>query len=270
MSIPDPTDPRAVVDDPSGIVQQMPDENNTPEMPDRIWAWSEDDDFLRAKPHGVMHGTEYIRADRAAPEGQVQCCMCGRKDLSTVEGDGGEECQLWDGRWTCSRGCYDKACMIHEAALTPPPAAPTDNTALVGAAKAAVAAWLEDGLEVGRTMLKLSETLDALASREAPPACQQEAVGKVKSIKVLELTAQVEFFPRLNGIEPFNVGDLLYAHPAAPAPGIAEALLRDCRERIVTDADAFTKAGRLSRAIKCDLLVDRIDAALRALKGGEA
>ena len=48
----------------------MADQNNAPELPDRIWAWSEDDDFLRAKPHGVMHGTEYVRADRAAPEGQ--------------------------------------------------------------------------------------------------------------------------------------------------------------------------------------------------------
>ena len=45
----------------------MADQNNAPELPDRIWAWSEDDDFLRAKPHGVMHGTEYVRADRAAP-----------------------------------------------------------------------------------------------------------------------------------------------------------------------------------------------------------
>ena len=39
----------------------------------------------------------------------VQCCMCGKKGLSTVEGDGGEECQLWDDRWTCSRACYDIA-----------------------------------------------------------------------------------------------------------------------------------------------------------------
>ena len=51
----------------------MPDQNNAPELPARIWAWSEDDDFLRAKPHGVLHGTEYVRkdlarADRAAPE----------------------------------------------------------------------------------------------------------------------------------------------------------------------------------------------------------
>lgn len=42
------------------------------------------------------------------------------------------------------------------------------------------------------------------------------------------------------------------------------ALLRDCRERILIDADAFAKAGRISRAIKCDLLIDRIDAAINS------
>src|SRR5690606_33404834 len=29
--------------------------------------------------------------------------------LSTTEGDGGPECQLNDGRWTCSAECYDRA-----------------------------------------------------------------------------------------------------------------------------------------------------------------
>ena len=56
-----------------------------------------------------------IEAHLASREAQqpaqetVQCCMCGKKGLSTVEGDGGEECQLWDDRWTCSRACYDIA-----------------------------------------------------------------------------------------------------------------------------------------------------------------
>ena len=44
--------------------------------------------------------------DKPAP---AQCCMCGKTDLSTVEGDGGPECQLDDGRWTCSHACYDRA-----------------------------------------------------------------------------------------------------------------------------------------------------------------
>jgi hypothetical protein len=43
---------------------------------------------------------------QTAPE--VQCCMCGKNGLSTVE-DGGPECELSDGRWVCSRDCYEKA-----------------------------------------------------------------------------------------------------------------------------------------------------------------
>ena len=43
-----------------------------------------------------------------------QCCMCGKLDLSTVEGDGGKECELADGRWVCSQDCYDRA-------VSPPP-----------------------------------------------------------------------------------------------------------------------------------------------------
>lgn len=43
-----------------------------------------------------------------------QCCMCGKKGLSTVEGDGGSECELDDGRWVCSAECWDRA-------VEPPP-----------------------------------------------------------------------------------------------------------------------------------------------------
>lgn len=39
---------------------------------------------------------------------EAQCCMCGKKGLSTAE-DGGPECQLTDGRWTCSAACYCQA-----------------------------------------------------------------------------------------------------------------------------------------------------------------
>lgn len=49
--------------------------------------------------------------------------------------------------------------------------------------------------------------------------------------------------------------------PDAVADDMAE-LLKKCRDRISTDADAFFKAGRISRAITCDVLLDRIDAAL--------
>jgi hypothetical protein len=35
--------------------------------------------------------------------------MCGKKDLSIIEGDGGTECELSDGRWVCSAECWDRA-----------------------------------------------------------------------------------------------------------------------------------------------------------------
>ena len=49
-----------------------------------------------------------IRALADAPPAP-QCCMCGKKGLSTVEDDGGTECGLDDGRWVCSADCYDRA-----------------------------------------------------------------------------------------------------------------------------------------------------------------
>lgn len=49
-----------------------------------------------------------IRSALSSPA-SPQCCMCGKKGLSTVEGDGGSECELSDGRWVCSAECWDKA-----------------------------------------------------------------------------------------------------------------------------------------------------------------
>jgi hypothetical protein len=50
--------------------------------------------------------------DRLALDGEAQCCICGKTGLSTKEGDGGTECQLHDGRWTCCEECYDVACAL--------------------------------------------------------------------------------------------------------------------------------------------------------------
>ena len=131
-----------------------------------------------------------LGADRAAPEGQVQCCMCGRKDLSTIEGDGGEECQLWDGRWTCSRGCYDKACMIHEAALTPPPAAQEpvawmfELATMQDAETGEYGGW--EGTKLGLCKPKVPEgSIRNLMPLYAapPPPCQKEAVTDAELAK---------------------------------------------------------------------------------------
>lgn len=53
----------------------------------------------------------YLSASRSTSEAEpvVQCCMCGKTGLSTVEGDGGPECQLSDGRWTSSQDCWEHA-----------------------------------------------------------------------------------------------------------------------------------------------------------------
>jgi hypothetical protein len=46
---------------------------------------------------------------RREAEAGTQCCMCGKTGLSTIEGDGGQECELDDGRWVCSGECWDRA-----------------------------------------------------------------------------------------------------------------------------------------------------------------
>ena len=43
-----------------------------------------------------------------AVAGAAQCCMCGKRGLLTAD-DGGPQCELHDGRWVCSSGCYDVA-----------------------------------------------------------------------------------------------------------------------------------------------------------------
>lgn len=43
-----------------------------------------------------------------ARDQDLQCCQCGATGLSSDE-DGGPECQLTDGRWTCSSLCYERA-----------------------------------------------------------------------------------------------------------------------------------------------------------------
>lgn len=50
--------------------------------------------------------------------------------------------------------------------------------------------------------------------------------------------------------------------PAPAVPDDVAELLRDCRNRMLYDAGAFREQGREVRAILCDVLIDRIDAAL--------
>lgn len=56
-------------------------------------------------------------------EALAQCCMCGKTGLSTAE-DGGQECELHDGRWVCSSECWDIAVSVIDRLLAPRPAEP--------------------------------------------------------------------------------------------------------------------------------------------------
>lgn len=87
--------------------------------PERIWARP---DYNECWPKRLEEeDVEYIRADLAAVQPASQCCMCGKEGLSTSEHDGGAECELHDGRWVCSRRCYDAAYSMMVPALEPQP-----------------------------------------------------------------------------------------------------------------------------------------------------
>lgn len=143
----------------------MADQNNAPEMPDRIWAvsWFSRPDagiWQENEPGSDQNAVEFIRADRAAPEGQ---CYFGPIGIP---------------HWS--------------SALTPPPAVPTDNTALVEALRDAriQLAYVNEKQPRGTTTAAIARLDAALASREAPPACQQEAVTVAEAAQVL-LNAQI-------------------------------------------------------------------------------
>jgi hypothetical protein len=43
----------------------------------------------------------------------MDCCICGKADLSTDE-DGGPECELSSGEWVCGPPCYNAAAAVWE------------------------------------------------------------------------------------------------------------------------------------------------------------
>lgn len=111
-------------------------------------------------------------ADRAAPEWQVpeQCPVCSGKSFAKIDGE--------QARWRC----------VECKTVTPPPAAPTGNTALVDvlASLAAAISLLERGGKKAAPSDKMFEQMlidyraslergrtAALASREAPPAAPE-------------------------------------------------------------------------------------------------
>lgn len=75
----------------------------------RIIARNVDEERFYDAPGFQRAADEILSALEPQQEEAPQCCMCGKKGLSTIEGDGGTECQLEDGRWTCSEPCFEKA-----------------------------------------------------------------------------------------------------------------------------------------------------------------
>lgn len=74
--------------------------------------WSEYHSSLEEKwtfrKEHVLNAMLADLADPAPTRAEAQCCMCGKRELSTEE-DSGPECELTDGRWVCSRSCYERA-----------------------------------------------------------------------------------------------------------------------------------------------------------------
>lgn len=70
---------------------------------------SEQLEAVRAAKKARDEENEALKAQIAElAHARPQCCMCGKKNLSTEE-DGGPECELSDGRWVCSSACWHKA-----------------------------------------------------------------------------------------------------------------------------------------------------------------
>lgn len=115
-------------------------------------------------------GADLARADRAAPEGQVRAKIEGLIEDAIANA----EVDYPAGREAGHSITWDSDRLLDDiiAAITPPPAAPTDNTALVEEQR-----MKEHYRNCWKAQLERANGLEAaLASREAPPACQQEAV----------------------------------------------------------------------------------------------
>ena len=146
---------------------------------------------------------EIARADRAAPEGQV-------------------------------------GALRDAHALTPPPAAPTDNAALVEEQR-----MKEHYRNCWKAQLERANGLEAaLASREPPPACQQEAMP-------------------VGCGQPcgYDCNGACFDPPACQQEAVTE--IAEAKE-ILSQIGAYAGGMDYSRIVTA---VGHIDAALRALKG---
>lgn len=65
------------------------------------------DDFPEDETYTADAKAAILNAVASGDLVPVQCCMCGRKNISVQEGLGGE-CQLRDDRWVCGRERWDR------------------------------------------------------------------------------------------------------------------------------------------------------------------
>ncbi|MBS0258325.1 MAG: hypothetical protein JSR13_11505 [Proteobacteria bacterium] len=114
-------------------------------------------------------------APPAPSSAPTQCCMCGKKGLSTAEGDGGTECELSDGRWVCSAECWSRA-------VEP---APSVAVKAFETNKEMLAAFGAEDIREGSRMCFQSDNVDAWESYYEVPF---HALDRIRSA----LSAQVK------------------------------------------------------------------------------
>ncbi|ARC35497.1 hypothetical protein A6J80_03080 [Paracoccus yeei] len=156
----------------------MTDQNNAPE---RIWLTDSEAELFGCYDHdfnGEGH-ISYTLTDRAAPEGQVDreqvvqlCLKIAADRRAQAAGDA-----TVDQKRRSLAGAIQAEIIAEQVrALTPPPAAPTDNTALVDVMEEALKRCLRifEHHGIGGGLADdIRQILAAFASREAPPAAQE-------------------------------------------------------------------------------------------------
>jgi hypothetical protein len=200
---------------------------------EEIVGWMQADDR-------VSGGMTYIRAYRAAPEGQVrEVDRVHLEYAAKLAGKNGDD----EGR---------EALLRILAAITPPPAAPTDNTALVEAltpfadiSREGVVTVKEGHVNIVTCAEYFHRAAAALASREAPPAAQEpvawliEANGEGVSI----FTRDSSLAGARRSSPDFTVTPLYAAPPpACQQEAVLLEIIEWCHNQIGNYPDWFDRA----------------------------
>lgn len=260
----------------------MADQNNAPE---RIWLTDSEAELFGCYDrdfNGEGH-VSYTLADRAAPEGQPVTLTYTNWRGETAERTITPK-RIWFGstywhpepQWLLTAFDAEKQAdrdfALRDFGQVPPPAAPTDNTALVDGLRP-VAVFLSQMEELDLRDAVLS-VIAALASREAPPAAQEPVVTEMTLEQRRDWIANGPHRVWLQEghtwfIEPVGKS-VRYTRDDLGAPPPA------CQQEAVTVAEAAQKVTNLwdngchdiSWRGHFDEAMTNLKAALRALKGG--